>query len=285
MPARLAKTAGLGLKIVSVRPKNAERGQPTVPATVLLLDEATGLPAAIMQATYLTAIRTAAASGAATRLLAKSDAATLAVFGAGLQAKAHVEAMLSVRGQSLRQVYILNRTNERAQQLCDHFIRLKKETHPDIEWTAVDWQSEEQDRVVREADIIVAATNSSTPLFRGELLKEGAHINAIGSYMPSMQELDEETVKRAKVVADDRGAVLAEAGDVIVPIQRGLITEEHVLGALGAALAGDIQVRTSEKDITLFKSVGSASQDIAVAQAALKAAQSKGLGQRISNSK
>lgn len=279
MPARLSKTGALGLKIASVRPTNASRGLPTVPAVVMLLDEATGLPITLMQATQLTAIRTAAGSAVATDLLAKKDARVMVVFGVGEQAQAHIEAICTVR--SIKEVYIVNRTKSKALELQQHYQAAVGHGYTEITWHVVDKGSEDENKAVSRADIIVTATNSSTPVFDGKYLKPGVHINAVGSYAPSMQELDETTVQCAKLVVDNREAVLKEAGDIIVPLRKGLISSANIVAELGQVVAEELEVRQSDADITLFKSVGNAVQDVSVAYAVFLTAQKRGLGQRI----
>lgn len=268
---------GLGLKLVGVRPHNAPRGHPTVPGLVVLVDDITCLPAALMDTTYLTALRTAAGSGAATALLARPDASRLVIFGAGAQGKAHLEAMCLVR--KISHVTVWNRTAARAHEL----VKEAKE-HPNPAISELIYVVAEDDaqisQAVRQAHIIVAATNSSTPVFKGEDLQEGTHINAIGAYQPTMQELDPEMVKRSLTVTDNPPAeIFAGTGDYGIPLKAGTIQEGCIVGRLGDALAGHIQVRRSDRDITIFKSVGNAVQDIATAAAALKRAKALGLGQ------
>lgn len=279
MPARVAKTGALGIKLVSVRPSNAGRGLPTVPAVVMLLDEPTGLPVALMQATQLTAIRTAAGSAVATNALAKKNAHVMVVFGVGEQAQAHTEAICTVR--SIKEVYLINRTKSKALDLQQRYQAAVGHGYTEITWHVVDKDSEDENKAVSRADIIVTATNSSKPIFNGKYLKPGVHINAIGSYSHSMQELDETTVQSAKIVVDNREAALKEAGDIVVPLEKGLITTSSIVAELGQVLAEEMEVRQSDEDITLFKSVGNAVQDVSVAHAVFLAAQKRGLGERI----
>lgn len=282
MPARLAGAGaapgGLGIKIVAVRPDNAQRGLTTVPAVLLLLDQATGLPVALLQATRLTAIRTAAGSALATDLLANKDARVMVVFGAGEQAQAHIDAICTVR--RLKEVYIINRNKSRALDLQQHYQTAVGHGYSQIAWRVVDKNSEDENKAVSRADIIVTATNSSTPVFNGKYLKPGTHINSIGSYTPSMQEVDVTTVQRAKITVDQIQAALQEAGDLVIPLEKGLITASNIV-ELGQVVMKEVDVRQSDKDITFFKSVGNAAQDVSVAQAVFLAAQKHGLGQRV----
>jgi len=278
-PAHVAspEIRGLGLKLVSVRPHNARLGLPTVPGLIVLVDEVTGLPSALMDATYLTALRTAAGSGAATALLALPAASRLVIFGAGAQGKAHLEAICLVR--PITHVTVWNRSAGKAHELVK-----EAKAHPNSVISGATYAVAENEsqisEAVRAAHIIVTATNSSTPVFRGEDLQEGTHINAIGAYMPSMQELDPETVRRSATVTDNPPEeIFAGTGDYLIPLKAGVVKESCIVGRLGDALSGAIQARKSEKDITIFKSVGNAVQDVATAAAALKQAKALGLGQ------
>lgn len=268
MSAHLRGSNALGVKVVSVYADNAARGLPTVTALAIVLDADTGQPLAVMEGTYLTALRTGAASGVATDALARKDARVLAVFGAGAQARTQIEAVCSVR--DIRAIRLFSRTRASAEKLRAELASW----HPRISASIASSPAE----AVRGADIIVTATNSSTPVFDGSDLAPGVHINAIGAFRPDMQEIDEVTVQRAKVVVDQRAAALSEAGDLIIPIQRGVITAAHVHAELGEILNGTKRGREREDEITLFKSVGNAAQDAAVAQAILSAAEAQGLG-------
>lgn len=269
MPAQLKQSHSLGMKIVSVRPQNKK--YPTVCGLVMLVDEETGMPNALIDAAQLTAIRTAAGSGVATKYLAKKDAKVLLVFGAGNQGKNHIEAMCIVR-PSIEEILVWNRTKERAELLVKElksFSTRKVEIVLDI------------DQALAKADIICTCTNSTTPLFDGKKIKSGCHINCIGSYTPDMQEVDIETIKRSKIVCDIKEAVLEESGDLIIPITKGVITEKHVIASLGEVCAKKGGVRINNDEITLFKSVGNALQDISVAQIVLKNAEKSDLGTKI----
>eukprot|EP00743_Colponemidia_sp_Colp-15_P003644 GILK01003933.1.p1 GENE.GILK01003933.1~~GILK01003933.1.p1 ORF type:complete len:334 (-),score=80.14 GILK01003933.1:141-1142(-) len=275
-PAHISNGGGLGLKVVSVRPENDKRipSLPTVPGCIMLFDEETAYPTGLLEATYLTALRTAAGSAAATRHLAKADAHVLLIMGAGAQGKAHIQLISQIR--PIQQVLIWNRSFEK----IDAFIKQIKIESPElqhIEFVAID--SESLSSAVSRADIIVTATNASTPVLKGLDLKDGTHINAVGAYRPDMQELDEETVVRSRVFVDSADAL--SAGDLAIPLNRGLIQDEHVSNDIGKLFAGLCSGRQSDQDVTLFKSVGSAVQDIATAQAVLKAAEARNLGQLI----
>lgn len=269
MPGRLRDAEVLGGKVVSVFPDNPASGLPAVSAVVLLLDASTGLPRALLDGTALTALRTGAASGLATRLLARPDASVLAVFGAGAQARTQIEAVRAVR--PIREIRLASRTWRSAERLA---AELSAEPGaPEVRVL------DDPALAVEGAHVVVAATNSSVPVFPGLAVSAGAHVNGIGSYTPEMQEVDEALVARATVFVDERGAALAEAGDLLVPLRKGLVTEEDLLTELGEVSLGLHPGRTRDDEVTFFKSVGNAAQDLAVAARALEVAVRRGEGQ------
>jgi ornithine cyclodeaminase/alanine dehydrogenase-like protein (mu-crystallin family) len=272
MPGYLAGQQSLAIKIVSVFPGNVERGLPTIHALVIALDSATGRPLAILEGGSLTAIRTGAGSGAATDLLARADAGIVALLGSGVQARTQLKAVCSVR--RVREVRVYSPDREQARRLAADLAG----TGPIPAHLVV---SPDPDSAVQGADIICAATTSATPVFDGRLLKPGAHVNAIGSFRPDVQEVDETTVRRALVVVDSREAALAETGDLIIPLAAGAITEDHVAAELGEIVNGSKPGRESEEQITLFKSVGLAVQDVAAAGIVLRNVRKLGLGVKI----
>lgn len=272
MPAYLAESGDLGAKIVSVFPRNRERGLPTIHAVVVVVDSTTGIPVALMDGTYLTALRTGAAAGAATDLLARKDARVVAIFGAGTQGRTQLEAVCNVR--RITQALVVDTNLEQAQRYVEE-MRGRGDPIP------ADIRLASPEEAVRQADIICTATTSSKPVFSGKDLRPGTHINAIGAYTPQMQEVDAETIQRAKVVIDSRQASLAEAGDLIIPLQQGLINESHIYAELGEIAAGKKPGRTSDAEITYFKSVGIAVQDVAAARRILEKATALGLGLEI----
>ncbi len=247
----------LGLKVVSVFPRNPARGLPTLSALVVMLDPETGAPAALLDGAFLTAWRTGAASGLATDLLARPDAESLALIGAGAQARTQLRAVAAVR--SLRRVRVYSRTPARAQALIEE-LRGQEGIPEDIAVAPT------PEAAVAEADIVCTATNSSVPVFDGRALQPGTHINAIGSFTLEMRELDEETFRRAaRVVVDSRAAALAEAGEVVWAIRQGILREADLV-ELGEIAAGRRPGRERPEEITLFKSVGLAVQDLVAAQ-------------------
>jgi ornithine cyclodeaminase len=271
MPGYLRDTRVLGGKIVSVFGDNPAVGLPVVTAAVLLLDSATGLPRALLDGTALTALRTGAASGLATRLLARPDASVLSVFGAGVQARTQIEAVRAVR--PIREIRVVSRTRASAERLA---TELKSGAGAPLVRVL-----EDRGEAVQGAHVLVAATSSGTPVFPGDRVGSGAHVNGIGSYTPEMQEVDESVVTRARVVVDTRTGALAEAGDLIIPLRKGLVREADVDTELGEVLLGRRPGRMHDDQVTFFKSVGNAAQDLAVAARALAEAERTGAGKQV----
>ncbi len=269
MPAYLSDSDDLGVKIVSVFPRNLDKRLPTIFALVIVVEAATGRPLAAMDGAYLTALRTGAASGAATDLLAREDAGAAAIFGAGAQGRTQLLAVCEARDIETAWVYDVNlqAAEKYAQEMAG-----KGRVPADVRVASSPAEA------VREADVICAATTSSTPVFADGDLKPGAHINAVGSFTPQMQEVPEQTVARARLVVGSREGCLAETGDLIIPIQKGLITEHDIYAELGEIAAGLKPGRDHADQITLFKSVGNAVQDVSVARAVLTQAEALGLG-------
>lgn len=274
MPAYLKAepNPALGVKIVSVFPENANRGEPVIYALVLALDAATGRPLCIMEGGSLTAIRTGAASGAATDVLARPEAQTVAIFGSGVQARTQLEAICTVRAIQEVRVFGLDK------EALAGFVRDMQGYGPIPQTIHI---ADSPDAAVRGADIICTATTSSAPVFNGRSLQPGTHINGVGSYLPTMREVDTKTVQRALVVVDSVTAVLAEAGDLIQPIAQGQIDKSHIYAEIGEIIAGKKPGRTDDTQITFFKSVGVAVQDAAAAQIVLQNAKKLGLGTEI----
>ena len=268
MPAYLHMGNRLGAKIVSVFPNNPNLDLPTLHAVVILINAATGQPQALLEGTALTAIRTGAASGLATDLLARPDAATLALIGAGVQARTQLEAVCCVR--QIERVRVYSRTRAHAERFAAEMAR-RQGAPASIEVVSSAHEAAEQ------ADIICTATTSSTPVIGPADVRPGAHINGVGSYTPAMREIDPELLRHARVVVDQRRAALAEAGEVIACIQDGSLQEGDLV-ELGEVVNGQQSGRTSAEQITFFKSVGLAAQDIAAAQQAITTALHKRLG-------
>jgi len=274
MPAYLRENAeeALTLKVVSVFPNNADLNLPTIHAAVLSLEPHTGRVLALLEGGALTAIRTGAASGAATDLLARPDSHVAAIFGAGVQGRTQLEAVCTVR--EIERAWIFDPDPQKVAAFITEMAS-RGAVPADLLHAADPHQA------LAEADVICTATNSNTPVFDDADLKAGAHINGVGSYTPEMQEIPSETVTRALVVVDARTAALAEAGDVLQPIRRGLITSEHIHAEIGEIVAGNKIGRTAREQITFFKSVGLAVQDAAAAALVLRNAKKLGLGTEV----
>ncbi len=267
-----APAHALGVKIVSVYPKNIEKGLTSVPATMVLVNSETGEVCSILDGTYLTRIRTGAVSGAATDELARKDSKVFALFGTGGQAETQLEAVLTVRRIELVKVFDIS--EERAQSFAARMSeRFGKEFGVKI--IAASTAAE----ALEDADIITAVTTSKKAVFDGRLVKKGAHINGVGSYTPEMAEIDEYTVVNAdKVYVDTRDGAINESGDLIQPIKRGVFSAERVTGELGEIFCGKIPGRQSEDEITFFETTGTAVLDIVTAQRIYECAISKGIG-------
>jgi ornithine cyclodeaminase len=264
----------LAVKIVSLFPGNPGRGLAFIQAAALLLEADTGRALALLEGSSLTAIRTGAGSGAAIDLLARPESQTMMVFGAGAQARTQVEAACTVR--HIERVWVYDPNKEAAKK----FAKEMAGRGP----IPFDIQVANDNNIglaLGFSDIICTATTSSTPVFQDSHLRKGTHISAIGSYTPDMQEIPAKTIQRARVVVDSRSATLAETGDLVKPIQAGLITESHIYAELGEIVLGRKAGRQSDKEITVFKSVGLAVQDATAAQLALKNAREMGLGQEV----
>ena len=263
MPSYLPKSKQIGLKVISLCGENPHRGLPLASSLMLVLDVSTGVPLAVMDGSYLTALRTGAASGAASDVLARKDAQIAAIFGAGIQGRTQLEAIAAVR--PIKKAYIFELDAERA----------KKYVNEMREKLLFDIEIAESSQVLRQADVICTVTTSGSPVFADRDLKPGVHINAVGSYKPHVREIPGETVVRAKIVVDHRDSSLSEAGDLIIPMQQGFIDNKNIQAEIGEILAGLKPGRSSESEITLFKSVGNAVQDLTAASQVLSNAEKR----------
>jgi ornithine cyclodeaminase len=243
----------LGCKIVTIFPDNAAVGQPLLHGNYLLMSGATGAPLVLMDARALTAWRTAAASALAASYLARQDAAHLVMIGAGALAPHLVRAHMAMR--PIKRVTLWNRTHGHAVSLAFGLAV------GGIEVTIAD----DLAAAVADADIVSCATLATEPILQGKWLKPGAHVDLVGGFTPKMREADNDAIKRARVYVDTRAGALKEAGDVVVPLRRGVIRQRNICGDLFELVAGKAKGRTSDKQITLFKSVGSAIEDLAAA--------------------
>ena len=273
MPAYLPGSESLAVKLVSIFPHNHELGVPSHQALIAVFDAETGAPAAIMDGEHITAMRTAAGSALATRLLARSDANVLAILGTGVQASAHAVAIPRVR--SISEIRIAGRDSDKAKALA---AELTSELGIRTEGT------NSFQEAVSGADIVCACTHADSPILHGQWLSSGVHVNSVGLNFQG-RELDEEVVRRSRVFVESRQAALASppagANDLTWPIRDGIIDETHVLAEIGELVTGTNPGRTSDDEITLYKSVGVAAQDAVAARMVLAAAIEKGVGLNI----
>jgi ornithine cyclodeaminase len=245
---------GVGVKLVTVSPANPSVGLPFVQATYTLFDATSQAPVALIDGAALTALRTAAVSGLATRFLARHDAHRLVLYGAGVQARSHLEAMRATR--PIDELVVVSRGRTGAQALASDAAASGLRA------------SVGEPGAEREADLVCTCTTSTVPVVAGATLADGVHVNAVGAYTTAMRELDGEAVARSRVVVETREAAAAEAGDLALAMAEGAIGPDHVVADLAEVVAGAV-VRTSEADVTLFKSVGVAFEDLVVARAAV----------------
>ena len=250
MPAYATGSPYYTVKIVSVNYSNPDKGLPLIHGVVQVFDAENGKHIANLDGASITAIRTGAASGLATDLLAKENANVCAVFGTGVQAASHIEAVLEVR--SIEKIMVFSRSKPSAEFF---FSTLANQ----VECVIGKKES------LLEADIVCTTTPAQSPLFETDEIKPGCHLNVVGSHQPSFREVPTGLVARSKIIVDNREACEQEAGDLIIPVKEGSWSFEHLHGELGQVVSGDIIARESENEITLFKSVGNAIQDHAMA--------------------
>lgn len=268
MPAYLKNMGALACKVVTVYKNNpSKHNMPTTIGKVLVQDPETGDVVCIMDGGYLTAVRTGAASGVATQFLARKDDGQIAgIFGAGVQAKMQLWAVAEARKLSKALIYDIS------DEAVENFIH---EMEPKLNLEIIKVNNPND---ILEASIICTATSSPTPIFDGKLVKEGTHINGIGSHTPTTRELDAEIIRRSKFIGDSYEACFKEAGDIIIPLNDGIITESHFYAELGEIITGKKEGRTSDSEITIFKSNGLAIQDAATAQLVYQKALAKKIG-------
>ena len=269
MPAYLGEPKSVGVKVLTVFPMNHGTSIDAHQGAVLLFEADHGRLLAILDATTVTAIRTAAVSAVATRLLARDDADELAILGAGTQGRMHLEAMTVVR--PVRHVRIWSRTTEHARGLAQ-LAREKFALSAEVCSTPA--------HAVERASIVCTTTAAATPVLEGAWLRPGAHVNAVGACIPTTRELDTEAVRRARLYVDRRESALAEPGDILVPLREGAIGTDHIVAEIGELLIDDDEGlrRRSEEEVTLFKSLGLAVEDLAAAHHVYRKAQASGAG-------
>ncbi|MFQ6080569.1 MAG: ornithine cyclodeaminase family protein [Candidatus Bathyarchaeia archaeon] len=268
MPAYLEGSDALAVKIVSLYEENLEKYRlPTIFATIQLNDPKTGMPLALMEGGYITAMRTGAASGVATKYLARRNSRVVGIVGAGIQARAQLWAVREAR--DVEKVFVYDAVAGRARGYAEEMSeRLGVNIIP----------VSSVEKAVREADILVTATTAKEPVLNGNWLQPGTHINAIGWMGRDARELDSNTVKSARLIVDSKEAVLAESGDILIPIKEGIITKDHIYAELGEIVIGRKAGRVSDNEITLWKSVGLAIQDAVTAKLAYQKAQEMNVG-------
>lgn len=268
-PAFVEKDNRVTIKFLTQRESGLIPGIPTIQGIILVIDSLTGEILSIMDGEYITALRTGAASGLATRCFARKDARILALFGCGTQGRTQLEAVVCER--DIKKILVFDTSEEMAIQFISE---MEKRFNLEMVYTS-------DTKQVKEADIICTATNSRIPLFGRENVKQGVHINAIGSFQPQMQELDPLIIRDARVFLDSAESCLKESGDLIKPILDGIIGENHIAGEIGDFLLSRIPGRDSEGQITIFKSVGVAIQDYEVASDIYNYSLEQGFGQGI----
>ncbi len=273
MPAYAKELDAASLKVINIFPHNIDNGLPTSPAQVFLIDGKTGMMSAVLDGTYVTQLRTGAATGAAFDVLANNDCRIGALIGTGGQAPTQIEAMLAARKLEEVRVYDLN--DERTKEFAD---RMQKELGS---YGARIAAVSSADAAIEDADLVVTVTPSIKPVFDGTKIKNGATVSCVGAYQPHMQELDPAVLPRAsKIYFDSAEAVLSESGDMLIPLEKGIITKEDFTGDLGDVLLGNIKGRESDDEIIIFETVGVAAQDLVTAKVIYEKAVAAGAGYR-----
>lgn len=270
MPGFLQEDQALGMKVVTYFQDNQKQNLPAILASIMLFSAETGQIIATMDGSYITAIRTACASALATKILANPETPVLGILGAGVQARAHILALSRARRIEKIKVFSPSATSAAA---------IQKELTPRVDAAIEVARSAQQ--AVRDADIVVTATTAKEPILKGEWLKAGAHINAVGSHRPDLRELDGQTLARATIVVDSRDAIMAECGDILLAIKEKSIGENQIHGEIGEVLAKIKPGRSRPDELTLYKSVGIAIQDVAAANLVYRKALEKGIGTNV----
>jgi ornithine cyclodeaminase len=270
MPAYMPAIGALGTKLVTVFGSNSAIGLPSHLATILLMDSTTGELLAVMDGRYITEARTAAVSAVSARLLSREDAGVLGILGSGVQARSHLRAFSHVR--ALRDVKVWSPDARRRREFADTM-------HREIAAPIAPVSSAQE--AVEGADLVIVATASRDPVLRSEWISDGAHIAAVGACRPDQREMDTALVARARVFVDSRTGALAEAGDLLLPMREGAFDAGHIVGELGQLAAGTVTGRETPRDVTLFKSLGMAVEDVAAAHLAYERATERGLGRGI----
>ena len=270
MPAYIKQPPALGTKLVSVYHTNSAHGLPSHLATIVLLDPETGALQAVMDGRYITEARTAAVSAASAKHLARKDASVLAVLGSGVQARSHIDALTRVR--PIAEIRVWGRDPERVRTLLRELNDAPPEGHIRLE------AAESPEAAARGADVIALVTASRDPVLSRAAVADGAHICAVGACRPDQREMETALVRDARVFVDSRAGALAEAGDIVIPLKEGAFDASHLAGELGDLFGGRIPGRRNDAEITIFKSLGMAVEDVAAARLAFERASARGLG-------
>ena len=250
MPGSTLDPPYFGAKVISLLPGNPAKGLPMVQGFVSLFDHETGKPIALIEGASVTAIRTAAASGLATRVLARKDARTHGIFGTGVQAVTHIDAVNCVR--DIDEILVWGRDLDKTRQFArQQSERIKAEVR------ATDDPAE-----VAGCDIVSTVTAATRPILEGDWLRPGCHLNLVGVHTPEAREADTRAIERSRVYVDLMESAMSEAGDLLIPIGEGAIDRSHILGEIGQVLAGDVPGRAGDSEITLYKSLGIVAQDL-----------------------
>ncbi|WP_226035086.1 ornithine cyclodeaminase family protein [Aquibacillus saliphilus] len=274
MPSVAPDAGVMGLKQVNSFPNNIKVGKKSIHGVVFLSDIETGEPLALLEGSYLTVIKTGAVSGLATKLLSREDSSSLSVIGTGEQAPGLVEAIMTVR--SIKEIFLVNRTRSKAEEFREELLR--QYSTDDLTITVLS----DADEAVAKADIIVTSTGSTTPVFSADSVKQGTHINAVGAFQPTMQEIPSQIVATAdKIFVESISAALEETGDLQIPIKEGVFQASDLDGELGTLIDGKLTGRINDQEITLFESVGLAVADIIVADLLYKKALKSGNGTHV----
>jgi len=271
MPSYLSESESLAIKIVAQYDENLKYGLPTILASILLSDPQNGKPLAMMEGAYLTALRTGAASGVATKYLARRDSKVVGVIGTGVQARTQIWAMTEV----LRNIAKVKAYDVSPGRVEGFAKDISQKLGLDVETV------ETSKQCVENSDLIVVASTSRVPVLDGNWLTKGAHVNSIGVSGPEGRELDDTTIKKAKIVVDTKEGVLAETGDLIIPIKRGIISQENIYAELHEIVGGKKPGRTSDDEVTCWKAVGIAIEDAAVAKLVYDKAKKEGIGKEV----
>jgi ornithine cyclodeaminase/alanine dehydrogenase-like protein (mu-crystallin family) len=269
MPGISPNPAIYGAKIISLHPDNPIQGRPAIQGAVILFDYQTGATVATIEAASITAIRTAAASGLATRLLAREDADTLGILGYGVQAETHIEAVLSVR-PNIERIIVWGRSAEKAVAFAA--AQSRRTGIPVSAGTS---------QQASECDVVCTVTGSQEPVIKGAWLKAGTHINLVGAHDPAHREMDSEGISKASVFVELTFAAMKEAGDLLIPISEGDFSPDQIRGEIGDVVAGRSTGRLSDAEITIYKSLGNVTQDLVAAELVYRRACEQGIGEQV----